>query len=116
MKVNLKTIKPVGGIVIVVFLLLGIIASFTVNLGVPKTYTPRHDTAYYTQNADTLNELLDELRANVFPSLDGITDAYVDAQNLKLVISVDSTDYGKATAVISRDFDASMFEFVETAG
>ena len=116
MKVNLKTIKPIGGIIIVALLMLGIAAAFTVNLGVPKPYTPRHDTAYYTSSADTMDELLAELRANVFPALQGISSASVDARAMKITVDVDGGNYDKVVAVISRDFDASMFEFVKAGG
>ena len=114
MNVNLKFIKPIGGVIIVVLLMLGVVVSFTAHLGVPAPYKSQHDTAYYTQNAGTMNELLTEVQANVLPSLDGISDSYVDTQNMKIVVDVNRDNYDKAVAVISRDFDQSMFDFVET--
>jgi len=106
-----KKVGPVGIILILVISAAGIFLSYTADLGVPQRYDSKHDTAYYTQNADTMTELLAELREFVFPALDGIVDSNLSEDGGHIVIHIDKSNYDKVRAVILRDFDESLFEF-----
>jgi len=106
-----KKVGPVGIILILVISAAGIILSYTADLGVPERYYSKQNTEYYAQNADTMNELLAELREFVFPSLDGITQSYLSEGGGVIVIFIDEINYNKVRAVILRDFDESFFEF-----
>ena len=111
MKVNLQVIKPLGGILILIFSALGIIMLFTADLGVPKRYESLHETEYYARNADTMAELLDELYKNVFPALPGEPHGELNEAGDKIIITVGEKDFEKVKAVILRDFDESLFVF-----
>ena len=114
MKVNLQVIKPLGGILILLFSALGIIMLFTADLGVPVRYESLHETEYYAQNADTMSELLDELYENVFPALPGEPSGALNEAGDKIIITVGEEDFGKVKSVILRDFDESLFAFEPT--
>ena len=114
MKVNLNAVKPAGAILILILGALVIAVCFTADLNVPAPYTSLHDADYYTRGPGALGELLTELRENVFPNLSGIERSGVDEEHMKIVITVDKDNYDKAVAVITRDFDKSLFEFVRT--
>ena len=110
--IDLKKLKPLGVILILGCAVIALIICFTADLGVPERYTSARDTAYYQTGPETMNELKDELTANVFPALEGILSCELDPETNRLVITVDEENYGKVSAVISRDFDPSLFEFV----
>jgi hypothetical protein len=109
--IDLKKIKPIGVVVILGLSLLAFIMCLTVNLGVPKKYESRHDTAYYKESTGHMEELLSELKENVLPQLDGIQNSYYSEETGHIVIVANSRNYDKAAAVIKRDFDASLFDF-----
>ena len=109
MRVNIAKIKPLGAVLIAVLGILGIIVCFTADLGVPAQYQSQHDTAYYSQNADTLAELLDEAREHVFPNLSGIVSAEVTGGVVS--VHVEARELDKARAVLQRDFGEGLFEF-----
>ena len=111
MKVNLQVIKPLGGILILIFSALGIIMLFTADLGVPEKYESLHETEYYAQNADTMAELLDELYKNVFTELPGEPHGELNEAGDKIIITAGEEDFEKVKAVILRDFDESLFVF-----
>ena len=107
----LRKIGPFGAALILILSAVGIFMAFTADLGVPERYESRHDAAYYAQNADTMAELLAELREFVFPSLDGITDSYISRDSKHIVIHADSKSLGRVRAVIARDFSEELFIF-----
>ena len=113
MQVDIKKLKPLGVILILGFSILALIVCFTADMGIPKKYESLHDTEYYAQNSDTMNELLHEIEANVFPALPDIEEAYLNDSGTQIIIVADSESYDKVAAVISRDFDASLFSFVK---
>jgi len=106
-----KKVGPVGIILILVISAAGIILSYTADLGVPQRYESKHDTSYYARDAETMAQLLAELREFVFPSLEGIVDSYVSNDGGHIVIHVETRQLNKVRAVILRDFDESLFAF-----
>ena len=112
----LRKIGPFGAALILIIGIVGIIVSYTADLGIPEPYTSNHDAAYYSQNADTLLELLTELRMYVFPSLEGIAESYVSQDEKRIVIHVTRNRLARVRAVITRDFDESLFEFITSEG
>ena len=107
----LKKIGPFGMALILILSAVGTYLAFTIDLGVPQRYLSLHDTEYYSSSAGTMAELLEELRENVFPSLEGITEAYVLPGGKLIRIRVTAEQYGRVRAAILRDFDESLFEF-----
>jgi hypothetical protein len=107
----LKKIGPLGAAIVLIISAAGIFLAFTADLGVPERHSSRHDTAYYAQNAATMAELLSELREFVFPSLEGVTGAYVSPDGERIIIHVERARQARVRAAIVRDFDESLFEF-----
>ena len=114
MKVDLQTIKPLGGIIILVLSALGIIMLFTVDFGVPDRYESLRETEYYARNADTMAELLDELCEHVFPAYPGEPHGALNEAGDKIIITAGEKDFEKVKALILRDFDESLFVFAPT--
>lgn len=113
MHVDLKKLKPFGIILILGCTVLALIVCFTADMGVPERYVSIHNTEYYAQNSDTMAELINEMEENVFPNIEGIEDYYINEETNQLVLVINSEYYGKTKAVILRDFDESLFEFIE---
>jgi len=106
--------KKIGMFGAVLFLILsaaGVILFFTADLGVPDRYESRHDTAYYAQNADTMAELLGELREFVYPNIEGITESYLSADGKSIIIRAESRNLNRVRVTILRDFDEELFIF-----
>jgi len=107
----LKKVGPFGAALILILSAIGIFLSFTVDLGVPDRYVSRHDAAYYSQNADTMAELLTELRDNVFPTHEGIIDSSISPDGRHIIITVERGRVDRVRALIHRDFDEELFIF-----
>ena len=107
----LRKIGPIGAAIILIFSVVGTIMLFTVDFGYPPHYISLHDTEYYAQNEHTMTELLEELRDNIFPSLEGIQDSFVMPGGSFIVISTEKEHYDRVRAIILRDFDESLFIF-----
>ena len=110
--IDLKKLKPIGVVVILGCAVLALILCFTADMGVPDRVTLRHDAAYYSESAERLEELETELEDGLFPQLSGVVEHHVDAQAMRLVISVEKKSYQKVLAALERDVDASLFELV----
>lgn len=113
MQVDLKRLKPIGILLILGCSILALIVCFTADMGVPERYVSVHETQYYSQNTETMGELLDELVLNVFPNLDGIDEYYLNEETNQITIVIDSEYFGMTKAVILRDFDENLFSFIE---
>jgi hypothetical protein len=111
--INLKKLKPIGAVLILLCAAVAVIMCFTVDLGVPDRYESAHDTVYYQTSPETMTELKNELTANVFPELNGIVSCVLNPDTGRLDITVDSAHYETVLAVITRDFDPSLFEFIK---
>ena len=107
----LKKIGTAGSVLILVLSAIGIYMSYTVDLGVPERYISRHDTAYYAQSSETMSELLEELRENVFPLIEGITESFISPDSGLIVIRAERASFDRVKALILRDFNESLFEF-----
>jgi hypothetical protein len=106
-----KKIGPVAAALVLILGAIGIIMSYTIDFGVPEHYISKHDTAYYAQNAETMSELLAELREFVFPTLDGIIESRVSQDGGRVVIRIDRANFEIVRAVLIRDFDEDLFSF-----
>lgn len=113
MKVDLKKVRPVGIVIILLVAVLAIITCFTIDLGVPEHYVSEHDTAYYSQSRETMEQLHAELREKVFPGMDGVADSYLSVDGTRVVIVVKTGYYDRVKAVLERDFDSqALFQLV----
>ena len=106
----LKKIGPIGSALILILSAVGIALAFTIDLGASSRYDSRHDESYYTQTAENMAELLDELREEVFPKVDGITDSYVSQDGTCIIIQTNKTDAERQLRYILRSFDQALFE------
>ena len=113
MQVDLKKLKPIGIVIILGAAVLALILCFTADMGIPPKYESLHDTEYYLQSEETMNELVSELEENVFPRLEGITSYGYDPASGKLRITVEKGSYGRVEQVLLRDFDERLFEFLK---
>lgn len=113
MQVDLKKIKPLGIVLILLFSVLVFIMCLTVDFGVPEKYTPAHDAAYYTSSAETLEELAEEAKANVLTAFEGdiLCEADPDAKLVRVVVDRGLKD--KVAAVLERDFGPGLFSVAE---
>lgn len=110
---DIKTLKPLGVIIILFCAVAAIVMCFTTDFGIPERYESLHDTEYYAQNRQTMEELEQELSENVFPNLEGIVSHHVSEATNKLEVTISKAQFKKMTAVILRDFDESLFVFLE---
>ncbi len=113
--IDIKKLKPLGVVLILAFSVVALIVCFTADMGVPKPYESAHDADWYRQSPDTLESLLAEARENVFPALTGIREASVDAQAMRVSVTVEKKQLDKARLVLERDFGTELFEFKEYA-
>ena len=90
---------------------LVLIMCFTVDMGVPKRYTPEHDAAYYTSSPETMQELVAELEEAEFSRLEGVMDCTVNPDGRTVRITIDAEHYGAVTSVLNRDFGEELFDF-----
>jgi len=114
MQVDIKKLKPLGVVLILVAAVLALITCFTADMGVPPKYESMHSAEYYLQSEATMQELVLELEQHVFPNLDGITRYELMGDTCKLAIYIDSENYVTVEQVLLRDFDARLFEFFES--
>lgn len=95
----------IGGIVVLLFSLVFVLTMLTA--GPEKLdYEPAHDTAYYEQNLDVLQN---ELEEHVFPHVEGVQ--FCEEADGKLVIGIREKYYLDTRAVIIDLFDRELFVF-----
>jgi hypothetical protein len=111
--VDIKKLKPVGVFMILFFSLLAIILCFTADMKIPDSYTPEHDTQYYTQSPQHMQELIEELKQSEFSRLDGIKTYDVSSSGDRVCVYIDAKNYGKVTSVLNRDFGEELFEYYQ---
>ena len=107
----IKKIGPLGMALIIIFGVLSTYMMFTADLGVPPRYRSLHETEYYRQSGETMEQLHDELREHVFPAMDGILESAVLQDSRQIRIRVNSAYYDRVKSAILRDFDEILFEF-----
>ena len=106
-----KKIRPLG---CAAFLLLfaGVLLACLLSGQKPISgYEPPHDSSYYAQNQDTLEELRQELEENVFPYMDGVQSCTVGDGVLE--ITIDSGSFAVTRGKILKYFDKNLFLFRE---
>lgn len=112
MQVNLEKLKPVGIVLILGCAVLAFILCMTVDIGVPEKYESLHSSEYYRDSADNLNELIGELRENVFPELQGIVDCRADTDAMTVIVVTERGYTDKVRAVLERDFGEGLFNVI----
>ena len=106
-----KKIGPLGMVMILLFSAVGTFMLFSADLGAPPRYDSRHTAEYYGQSAETMEELHEELRIYVFPSIEGILESSVLPDGRQILIRTSPEHYDRVKAAILRDFDEALFEF-----
>ena len=109
-----KKIGPFGAALVLILSIIGIYMAFTADLGIPERYTPQHSMEYYAQSPEAMLVLLRELRENVFPALEGITESQVSPTGNFIIIKVERTHLNRVKATITRDFNENLFRFEPT--
>jgi hypothetical protein len=69
-----KMLRPFGAVLFLMIAVMVTVICFRAGSDPIPGYESPHDSEYYSQNAETLNELKSELEQNVFPNLEGVTD------------------------------------------
>lgn len=104
----IKKIRPVGCALFLILAILTVAVCLTAGSDPIKGYEAPQDTEYYAQN---LLELQLELKANVFPKLEGVLDSRIDGEVLR--IEIDSSYFAVTRSAILRYFDDSLFALVK---
>ena len=104
-----KWLRPAGCALFLGILILVLIICFSSGRDPIPGYAPPHDTAYYAQSAETMEELKAELEENVFPQLEGVLQC--EARGGVLEIQINSEHFAVTRAAILRYYDSSLFEF-----
>ncbi len=112
--VDLKKIKPLGVVLILLFAVLVVVLCFTADMGVPKPYAPEHDAAWYAESDEHMAALVAELEREEFPRLEGITRYACAPGERKVTVTVDRKNFGKVSAVLERDFGTELFVFLHS--
>ena len=106
-----KKIRPLGVALFLILFVLFLYICFTAGANPIPGYESPHDSAYYSQNDSTLEELKTELEANVFPKLSGEENCSVADGKLSIVI--ESSSFATSRSAILRYYDESLFEFIK---
>ena len=69
-------------------------------------YTPPHDSDYYAQHLD---ELAQELNANVLPVLDGT--AHAEVRDGTVTVTASEKEYVPVRGAVLKFYDAALFTF-----
>lgn len=104
-----KWLRPAGCALFLGILVLVLIICFSSGRDPIPGYAPPHDTAYYAQSAETMEELKAELEEHVFPELEGT--ARCGIKDGVLEIQIDEAHFAVTRAAILRYYDSSLFEF-----
>lgn len=104
-----KKIKPIGMVFFLAIFIIFLAICFSSGREPVKDYAPPHDSEYYAQSNETLEELRAELEENFFPYIDGVTGSGVN--NGKLIVSTSDVQFIKVRSAILRYYDENLFEF-----
>jgi hypothetical protein len=107
--VDIKKLRPIGVILILLLGVLTVIVCLTADMGIPEVYDSVHEDAYYMESDENMAELQSELEENVFPKFDGEISSWVEGGVLH--IKADDSIASKVELVLKRDFDESLFYF-----
>ena len=113
MQVDLKKLKPLGVVLVLLTAVLMLVVCFTADLGVPERYEPEHDTAYYARSPETMEELSDEIEKNVLPDIEEAESCRYDSSTGKVVVTAKDGEAEKVRLLLKRSFDESLFEVRE---
>jgi hypothetical protein len=113
MQVDLKNLKPLGIVLILLTAVLMLVVCFTADLGVPERYEPEHNTAYYSQSPETMEELCREIEEHVLPEIEEAKDCRYDGDIDKIVVTAENGEADKVRLLLKRSFDESLFEVRE---
>ena len=104
-----KKIGPFGCVFFILIFILFLVWCFKPATSELSGYTAPHDTAYYSQNDQTLTELQAELQDNVFIKLQGVESSTVE--NGKLTVVIQGDYFADTRDEILKYYDESLFNF-----
>ncbi|MEA4894762.1 MAG: hypothetical protein VB064_05825 [Oscillospiraceae bacterium] len=108
-----KKIRPIGAAMFLLLFALFLYICFSSGSNPLAGYQAPHDSAYYAQSGETLEELKTELETNVFPKLSGIEICSVS--DGRLAVTIDSVSFSRDRAAILSCYDESLFEFISNS-
>lgn len=109
-----KKIKPIGMVFFLAIFIIFLAICFSSGREPVKDYAPPHDSEYYAQSNETLEELRAELEENFFPYIDGVVDSEIE--NGKILVITEDASCIKVRSALLRYYDERLFEFAEQSG
>ncbi len=108
-----RKIRPVGCVMFILLAILVAAVCLTAGRDPIKGYKPPQSDEYYAQHLDELQE---ELEANVFPHLEGVMGSRVE--NDVLVVELDTNHFAVTRSALLCYYGQELFELVrvETGG
>lgn len=105
-----KKIGPFGCVLFLGLFVFFLIYCFTAGPADPlKGYEAPYASNYYAESAETLEQLHTELKANVFPKLNGIISSEIKDE--KLVIAIEGSSFADSRDAILNYYDENLFYF-----
>lgn len=102
-----RWLKPGGCILVLALTVIAMLYLFTSGRDPVPGYAPPQSSEYYAAHLD---ELAQELTANVLPHLSGAVSAEVSGDTVAVTLT--GADYAVARAAILRYYDQSLFTFI----
>ncbi len=103
----IKKIRPAGCVLFIVLAVLVAAVCLTAGRDPIKGYEAPQTSEYYSQHLDELRE---ELEANVFPQLDGVAGSRIG--DGVLIVELDTNSFAVTRSALLRYYDESLFELV----
>lgn len=101
-----RWLGPVGGGFVLLLSVLMVVFCLTRGADPVPDYTPPHDSDYYAQHLD---ELAQELNANVLPVLDGT--AHAEVRDGTVTVTASEKEYVPVRGAVLKFYDAALFTF-----
>ena len=101
-----RWLGPVGGGFVLLLSVLMVAFCLTRGANPVPGYTPPHDSDYYAQHLD---ELAQELNANVLPVLD--ETAHAEVRDGTVTVTASEKEYVPVRGAVLKFYDAALFTF-----
>ena len=101
-----RWLGPVGGGFVLLLSVLMVVFCLTLGANPVPGYTPPHDSDYYAQHLD---ELAQELNANVLPVLD--ETAHAEVRDGTVTVTASEKEYVPVRGAVLKFYDAALFTF-----